>query len=452
MQSKPDMEFPLNKQVVDQTCMEFGLMDAHELGDATIRQMAGVIKEIEARTGCEFVHMELGNPGLPAERIGIEAQKAALDSGVASQYPIIVGIDPMRHWGSQFMKAFFNLDIPEDCVVPCVGSMQGCFALDLLISQIHPEKNHILFLDPCFPVQKHQCRVIGIPVETLEIADHRGENLRDALEKLLKGGKIGAILYSNPNNPSWMCLNEEELRTIGQLADRYDAIVIEDSAYLNMDYRDQQRGIPYQAPYQPSVGHYTRNCVHLISCSKIFSYAGERAAMIAVSPELARRHYPAFTERYNNDGQFMRTLIYHTLYALSSGVPHSVQYAMAALFEGACTGKINYVEKCKEYARRASRIKEIMLRNGFHIVYDEDANGQEVGNGFFFTFGYKDWTGEQLLNKIIYYGISAIQLKTTGALREGMRGCSSAIREDQYQQLEERLRLFNQDYQNYEHS
>lgn len=445
------MTFPLDKQLVDQTCMDFGLMDAHELGQATIRQMVGVVKEIESRTGCKYVHMELGNPGLPAEKIGVEAQCRALQDGVANQYPIIVGIDPLRHWASEFFKAFFNLHIPEDCIVPCVGSMQGCFALDTLIHQLRLDRDTILFIDPCFPVQKQQCRVIGIHVDTLEIGNYRGEKFRDALEEKLRSGHISAILFSNPNNPSWMCLSEEELRIMGQLADRYDTIVIEDSAYLNMDFRNPNRGVPYQAPYQPSVGRYTRNCVHLVSCSKIFSYAGERAAVIAVHPELAKRHFPALTERYHNDGQFMRTLIYQTLYALSSGTPHSVQYAIAALFEAACKGELNFTENAREYARRAGKIKEIMLRNGFHIVYDKDADGQEVGDGFFFTFGYKDWTGEQLLNKIIYYGVSAITLSSTGALREGMRGCASAITEDQFDVLEERLRQFNEDYKDYVH-
>ena len=108
------------------------------------------------------------------------------------------------------------------------------------------------------------------------------------------------------------------------------------------------------------------------------------------------------------------------------------------------------MDNTREYARRAHKIKEIMLRNGFHIVYDKDADGQEVGDGFFFTFGYKDWTGMKLVNKLIYYGVSAISLESTGACREGMRGCASSIREDQYEQLEERLRKFNEDYSQYD--
>ena len=76
----------------------------------------------------------------------------------------------------------------------------------------------------------------------------------------------------------------------------------------------------------------------------------------------------------------------------------------------------------------------------------KDADDEEVGDGFFFTFGYKDWTGEKMVNKLIYYGISAISLASTGAQREGMRGCVSCIREDQYELLDQRLALFHRDY------
>ena len=73
-----------------------------------------------------------------------------------------------------------------------------------------------------------------------------------------------------------------------------------------------------------------------------------------------------------------------------------------------------------------------------------------VPDGVFFTFGYKDWSGAKLVNKLIYYGVSAIALESTGAQREGMRGCASTIREDQYELLDERLRKFNEDFSQYD--
>ena len=283
--------------------MNFGLRNAHELGAATIRQLVGVVKDIEKATGIEFVHMELGEPGLPAEQIGIEAEHKALLAGKGSKYPIITGIPEVKHWGHEFIKAFINLDIPEECIVPSVGGMQAAFALNTTMSQLSKQKDTVLFVDPCFPVQKQQCKVIGVRVDAFDVADFRGDKLEAELERHFKTGRIAAMLFSNPNNPSWMCLTEQELEIIGRLATKYDVIVIEDLAYLNMDFREK-RGVPYQAPYQPTVGRYTKNCVHIISCSKMFSYAGQRGAIIAVEPELAHKCYPLLGERYGNDGQF----------------------------------------------------------------------------------------------------------------------------------------------------
>ena len=440
------MQFPLDKHVVDSICYRFGLRNFHELGNASIRQLVGVVKHIEQSLSVEFVNMAIGEPGLPADMIGIEAEHQALLNGCASHYPNILGIPEVKKWGSEFVRAFINLQRPPECILPTVGSMQAAFALNMMLTQLQPGKDTILFLDPCFPVQKMQCRVIGTRVEAFDVADFRGDKLHDELERHLQTGRIAGILYSNPNNPTWSCLTDDELRTIGELATQYDAIVLEDLAYLNMDFRDPNRGNPYTAPYQPSVGHYTHNCIQLISCSKIFSYAGQRAAFVAIDPELGKRVYPALGERLKNNGELLHSFSYSFLYVLSSGVCHSVQYGMAAMLQAACEGKLRYVETTREYARRAERIKEIMTRNGFHIVYDTDADGQPVGDGFFFTFGYKDWTGQQLVNKLIYYGVSAIALESTGAKREGMRGCASTIREDQYEQLEERLRKFNEDF------
>lgn len=444
------MQIPIDKHIVDSICRQFGLRNFNELGTASIRQLAGVVRNIEQATGVEYVNMALGEPGLPASEVGIEAEHQALLNGCASHYPIIIGIPEVKKWGSEFVRAFINLQRPPECILPTVGSMQAAFALNMMAIRLQPEKDTILFLDPCFPVQKIQCRVIGSRIDAFDIADFRGDKLHDELERHLQSGRIAAILFSNPNNPTWACLTDEELRIIGELATQYDAIVLEDLAYLNMDFRDPDRGHPYAEPYQPSVGHYTHNCVQLISCSKIFSYAGQRAAFVAIDPVLAKRVYPALAKRLNNTGELLQSFAYFFLYVLSSGVCHSVQYGMAAMLQAACEGKIRYVDNTREYARRAHKIKEIMVRNGFHIVYDKDANGKEVGDGFFFTFGYKNWSGRKLVNKLIYYGVSAIALESTGAQREGMRGCASSIREDQYDVLDERLRKFNEDYSLYD--
>lgn len=438
------MDKPLDKQLVDDICIANGLRNARELGFASIRQLGSVVADIERHTGERYIHMEQGVPGLEAERIGIEAECEALHRGVGAKYPLITGIKELTSAASRFVKAFVDLDIPHDCFVPTVGSMQGAFATMLTLSQLRKERDTILFIDPCFPVQKQQCCVLGIRVEAFDVADYRGDKLEAKLEAMLSNGRIAGIVFSNPNNPSWMCLTETELEIIGRLATKWDCIAVEDLAYLNMDFRED-RSRPFEPPFQPSVARYTDNCMQLISASKIFSYAGQRGALVVINPRLAERCFDGLAERYGNDGELRRNFIYSIVYTLSAGVTHSVQYAMAAMFDAACDGRLDFVGHTREYARRAARVKDIMLRNGFHVVYDKDC-GRDVSDGFFFTFGYKDMSSELLINKLIYYGISAITLSSTGSAREGLRGCVSNITEDQYDELDRRLQLFSRDY------
>ncbi|MEG1622109.1 MAG: pyridoxal phosphate-dependent aminotransferase [Alistipes sp.] len=437
------MNAPLNKKVVDDICIANGLHNAHELGGATIRQFVSVVSDIENVTGEHYIRMEMGVPGLTPSQIGIDAEREAMKTGIAAKYPNITGIDSLKTEAARFLKAFINLDVSPLCIVPTVGSMQGAFVSLLAVTQMRKERDTVLFIDPGFPVQKQQIRVMGAKCDHFDVADFREEKLGPKIESYLQKGNIAAIIYSNPNNPSWMCLTDAELRVIGQLATQYDTVVIEDLAYLNMDFRED-RSQPFQPPYQPTVAHYTDNYMLLLSSSKIFSYAGQRGALIVMGEKLMSRDFDGFKERYGA-GNFGRTLIHSILYAMSAGVSHSVQYAMAAMFKAANDGVFNYVDQVKEYARRAQRVKEIMIRNGFHIVYDKDGE-EAVGDGFFFTFGYKDMTGEQLINKLIYYGISAITLDSTGSARQGLRGCTSNISDSQYEELEKRLKLFSRDY------
>lgn len=431
------MGIPFQHDVVEDVLQR---MRISKVGDATIRQTVALSEELERRTGEKFIHLEMGSPGLPASRFGIEAQKEALDNGVASSYPNISGIAPLKEQASRFVKAFLDIDVkPEGCI-PTVGSMMGTFASFIVCTHLSPEKDTILFINPGFSVQPLQAKVLGYKREAFDVYDCRGERLRDKLESILAKGHIAGIVYSNPNNPSWVCLTEEELRYVGELATKYDAIVIEDLAYLGMDFR-KELGHPFEPPYQATVARYTKNYMLMLSASKIFSYAGERIATVAISDELYNRVYPKLKEEFGID-TLGRFFVFVVVYTLSSGVTHSVQYALAAMYKAACDGTLNFVEETREYARRAARLKEIFLRHGFHIVYDKDLD-EPVSDGFFFTIGRKGYTGDELLDRLLYYGVSAISLRTTGSEQQGIRVCTSMVKEAHYALLDERLEIFN---------
>ena len=427
---------PIKKEIVDQLVADLNIQD---FAKATIREVKQVAAMAEKQSGVEYIKMEMGIPGLPAAKVGVEAQINALRNGIASQYPDIQGYPELKRQASRFVKAFIGIDIaPEGCV-PVVGSMQGAFASFLTCSQADKRKDTVLFIDPGFPVQKMQLQVQGVAYETFDVYDFRGERLGPKLESYLEKGNICAIIYSNPNNPSWVCLTEDELHTIGTLATKYDTVIIEDLAYFAMDFR-QDLSVPFQPPYQPTVGRYTDNYLLLISGSKAFSYAGERIGVVCISDKLFHRHYPDLAQRYEG---LPFGLVFSTrmLYALSSGTSHSAQFAMAELFRAACDGEYNFRDDIKVYGERAHKLKEIFLRHGFYVVYDKDLD-QPIADGFYFTIGYPGMTSGELARELMYYGVSAICLVTTGSHQEGLRVCTSFIRDHQYEQLDERMAVF----------
>ena len=426
---------PINKELIDNTIREHGIQD---FAKATIREVKGVAAHAEKESGVEFIKMEMGIPGLPAAQVGVDAQINSLQDGIAHSYPDIQGLPALKEAASEFVKAFIGVDInPEGCVPVC-GSMQGTFASFLTCSQADKKKDTVLFIDPGFPVQKMQLQVQGTKYETFDVYNFRGEKLGPKLESYLTNGNICAIVYSNPNNPSWICMTDDELRTIGSLATKYDCIIMEDLAYFAMDFRRDIR--PFQEPYQPSVANYTDNYILLISGSKAFSYAGERIGVTCISDKLFHRHYHDLAERYEGL-PFGPVFSTRMLYALSSGTSHSAQYAMAAMLKAAAEGKFDFRSEIKIYGDRAHKLKEIFTRHNFYIVYDKDLD-QPIADGFYFTIGYPGMTSGELAHELMYYGVSAICLVTTGSEQEGLRVCTSFIRDEQYAALEERMAIF----------
>lgn len=429
------MTTPLDNKTVTE------VINAMNLGDfsqATIRDLQTLSRTLEEKTGEPVIHLEMGVPGLQPSEIALRAEAEALANGAATQYPPNGGIPRIKNAASQFVKAFIGVDIDPLCCIPTTGSMQGTFATFTAIRHAIA-KDTVLLIQPGFPVQTTQCDVIGLKHQALDIYDYRGQKLIEKLEEILSAGNISSIVYSNPNNPSWVCFTEEELQGIGELATKYDVIVLEDLAYFAMDFR-RDLSHPFQAPYQATVARYTDNYVLWISGSKAFSYAGQRIGVTCISNKLYHREYAPLKEKFGvaTFGDFFTNRL---MYTLSSGTTHSVQCAMSALMEAACDGSYNFLDDVKEYGRRAKFLKDVLLAAGFQLVYDNDM-GSPLADGFYFTVIYPGMTGLQLTRELIYYGIAVFPLDTMGSTQQGVRICTSFFKPEQEQLFKERIEAF----------
>ncbi len=106
---------PIDYDIVNETIDEMSIPD---FGKATIREVVAIASRLEEKTGQEFIHMEMGVPGLPPAAVGVEAEIEALRNGVASIYPVIDGLPRLKKEAARFVKAFIDVDVDPRRLCP----------------------------------------------------------------------------------------------------------------------------------------------------------------------------------------------------------------------------------------------------------------------------------------------------------------------------------------------
>ncbi len=428
------MALPLTRETVLEQIASLG----YQPDRLAIRELKRLVELLEPLAGEPFIRMEFGVPNLPVPQVAVEAEVRAIRELDAQRiYPPFDGIPELKAECQRFVKNFMGLDVPLEVCMPTCGAMQGGFVSQYLGVRMHPGRDTVLFLNPGFPVNKMQARFFGLKSASIDFYDHRGAGLVQAVDERLARGDVGAVIWSSPNNPSWISLTQDELDGLAECGNRHDVLLIEDQAYFGMDLRTDvfQPGVP---PYQPSVARRGKTWVLLLSGSKLFSFAGARVGLMVLSPELATRSFPNLLPFFGTE-RFLHAFIHGGIYCSTAGVSHSGQYALAALLKMANDGDRSFLENIREYCARAAWLKACFLRHGFQLVYDNDL-GQPIADGFYFTVSHPGLTGPELQLELLRHGVSLITLGITGSCRtEGLRACVSFTDESRFPDMEHRL-------------
>ena len=432
------MPFPLNPISIDNIIRKNDI----DLNFISIRELQNLVSELSEKFSVEFLRFEFGIPGLKASPIGAQEEIKALkeNDALPSTYPPFDGIPRLKKATVEFAHQFLDIHVSPTNCIPTVGAMHGCFISQAIAGRRKEAFDTILFIDPGFPVNKLQTQFLGLQNMSIDLCDYRGKSLGEKLEEIFSSEKIGGLLWSSPNNPTWICLTETELEIIGKLLTKYDVIGIEDLAYLGMDFRFDY-GKPGEPPFQPTIAKYTENYIIIISSSKIFSYAGQRVSVSISSESLMTREYN-YLKKYFNSKTIRRAFIHGGIYPTTAGVPQTPQYALAAFFETACKGEFDFLNNLKVYKDRAIKAKDIFLKNGFVLAYPDDGE-RPLGDGFYFTIQRGDLTSGELLYFMLQFGIAGIPLDITGSKRKGVRICISLVRRGQYEALNRRVQALD---------
>jgi len=150
----------------------------------------------------------------------------------------------------------------------------GAIEADFLLSNVLLEKDDkVIALWPAYQALYSTAEACGAQLEFWKLSDE--ENFQPDLETLSKiiDNKTRLIVLNIPNNPTGAVINEQQLKTILQWAEKYNFYVLCDEVYHELIF---QPGIV--PPYARSL---SKRAISVGSMSKAYGLSGVRLGWIA---------------------------------------------------------------------------------------------------------------------------------------------------------------------------
>ena len=215
-------------------------------------------------------NLSIGQPDFPVPKLVKDSLiQAILDN--KNSYTPTQGILPLREKLSQTWKKA-GIDIKPENILVSAG-VAGI--LYLLYETLFNPGDQIVILEPYFLIYESLSVYHGLHRHYLP--EDFGEEEINAL-MAVPGFKPKAVIFSTPSNPTGYILKDEQIRQLGRLAEKYNAVLISDEIYNAFDYDKR---------YVPTASIVPERTITLGGFSKSHAMTGLRVGYMGVSESLS---------------------------------------------------------------------------------------------------------------------------------------------------------------------
>lgn len=202
------------------------------LGTETAFEVLARARALEAK-GKSIVHLEIGEPDFDTPPNIIEAAKRALDDGW-THYGPSAGLPQLREAIADYFNRTRGISkYRSENVVVTPGAKPIIFYG--LQATIEPG-DEVIYPNPGFPIYESVIRFLGakpVPLPLREVNQFRID--LDELESLVTA-RTRMIIINSPHNPTGSVLTQDDLRSIAELAEKYDLLIFSDEIYSRIMY------------------------------------------------------------------------------------------------------------------------------------------------------------------------------------------------------------------------
>ncbi|WP_152220554.1 aminotransferase class I/II-fold pyridoxal phosphate-dependent enzyme [Pseudomonas sp. SCB32] len=227
------------------------------------------------REGRDVIVLSVGDPDFATPDFITEAAITSLRAG-DTHYSDVAGRPELRQAIAALHQRRCGQSVAAENVIVVAGAQNGLFAAAMCLLE---KGDEVIVFDPVYVTYEATLKSTGavlVPVPT-----RAGNGFRPEAADLAAAitSRTKAIFFANPNNPTGVVLNREELLAIAELAKAHDLWVVVDEVYEGLTFEREHQGfaaLPGMAERTLSIG----------SLSKSHAMTGWRAGWIIANPTL----------------------------------------------------------------------------------------------------------------------------------------------------------------------
>ena len=227
------------------------------------------------RDGQDVIILSIGDPDFATPEFITDAAVSALRAG-DTHYADLPGRPKLRQAIAERYTAKIGRSIKLQNVIAVAGAQNALFMASMCLLQAGDE---VVVLDPMYVTYEATLKASGATLVRATCDADSGfrlnaENLGNAITE-----RTRAIFLSNPNNPTGVVLNREELQVIADLAIAHDLWVVVDEVYESLCYEREHQSLA-------SLPGMEKRCVSIGSLSKSHAMTGWRIGWLVADAEL----------------------------------------------------------------------------------------------------------------------------------------------------------------------
>ncbi len=194
---------------------------------------------VDQETDSDVIVLSVGDPDFSTPAAITNAAIKALNDGDTHYTPILGRSKLCRAIAEEFNR-HNSVNIDESNVAVLAGAQNALFTASLCLSEPGDE---VVTFDPMYLTYEAYIGVSG--AEVVRVPARKEVGFRPNLEALTAAitPRTKAIAFANPNNPSGVVLDRNELAKIADIAKQHDLWVISDEVYSQLCFEQDHRSI-----------------------------------------------------------------------------------------------------------------------------------------------------------------------------------------------------------------